>query len=294
MFAVMSRGGARIIRTARAPRTEPTETPIPASEARSLILSGHAWDGMRVDGALDFSGEGRLMHLPDGLSCASLNVSNCANLEELPHGLVCNVLIAHNLGITEITAPITVRSSLDLTGCRNLERLPEGLSVPMLTIADCPKLTTLPESVRVLRWLEVAGSGLTSLPSTSRIRLLWRGVAVDQSFIRDPQSLTGQDVLGTHNVEVRRVLLERIGYEKFIADVGGLVIDRDQDAGGERRLIRVPLDDDEDIVVVSVICPSTGHNYVLRVPPFTRSCRQAAAWLAGFDNPNAYQPVVEA
>ena len=294
MFAVMSRGGARIIRTERTPRTEPTEAPIPASEAVKLIRSGRAWDGMRVDGAIDLSGDQRLMHLPDGLQCQSLNVSNCANLEEIPHGLVCNALIAHNLKITEISAPITVRSSLDLTGCRNLKRLPEGLSVPMLTIADCSSLTALPESIRVGRWLEVAGSGLTSLPHGSRIHLLWRGVAVDESFIRDPESLTGQDVLSTQNVEVRRVLLERIGYEKFIADVGGLVIDRDKDAGGERRLIRVPLEDDEDIVVVSVICPSTGHNYVLRVPPFTRSCRQAAAWLAGFDNPNAYQPIAEA
>ncbi len=294
MFAIMSRGGARIIRTERTPRTEPTEAPIPAIEAVKLIRSGRAWDGMRVDGAIDLSNDQRLMHLPDGLQCQSLNVSNCANLEEIPHGLSCNVLIAHNLNIAEISAPITVRSSLDLTGCRNLKRLPEGLSVPMLTIADCSSLTALPESIRVARWLEVAGSGLRNLPRTSRIRLLWRGVSVDESFIRDPETLTGQDVLSTQNVEVRRILLERIGYEKFIADVGGLVIDRDQDAGGERRLIRVPLEDDEDIVVVSVICPSTGHNYVLRVPPFTRSCRQAAAWLAGFDNPNAYQPVAEA
>jgi hypothetical protein len=294
VFAIMSRGGARIIRTERAQRTEPNEAPIPAAEAVKLIRSGRAWDGMRVDGAIDLSGDQRLMHLPDGLHCQSLNVSGCTNLEEIPHGLTCNVLIAHNLNIAEITAPITVRSSLDLTGCRNLKQLPEGLSVPMLTIADCSALTALPESIRVARWLEVAGSGLNSLPHGSRIHLLWRGVRVDESFIRDPQSLTGQDVLGTQNVEVRRILLERIGYEKFIADVGGLVIDRDRDAGGERRLIRVPLEDDEDIVVVSVICPSTGHNYVLRVPPFTRSCRQATAWLAGFDNPSAYQPIAEA
>jgi hypothetical protein len=294
VFAVMSRGGARIIRTERAIRTEPTEAPIPADEAKKLIRSGHAWDGMRVDGVLDLSNDQRLMHLPDGLVCSSLNVSNCANLESIPHGLVCGTLIAQNLSLREIEGPITVRSSLNLTGCRNLERLPEGLNLHSLDLTNCVGLTTLPESTRVTGWLEVAGSGLNSVPRNSRIRLRWRGVSVDERFLGDPGSITGQQVLETHNVEVRRVLLERIGYEKFIADVGGLVIDRDQDAGGERRLIRVPLEDDEDITVISVICPSTGHNYVLRVPPFTRSCRQAAAWLAGFDNPNAYQPVVEA
>ncbi len=294
MFAVMSRGGTRLIRTERPVRTEPTEAPIPADEARKLIRSGHAWDGMRVDGPLDLSSDERLMHLPDGLICSSLNISNCANLESLPRGLVCGTLIAQNLNLREIEGPITVRSSLNLTGCRNLERLPEGLNLHSLDLTNCAGLKVLPESTRVTGWLEVAGSGLSSLPRGSRIRLRWRGVSVDERFLGDPAAITGQQVLQTRNIEVRRVLLERIGYEKFIADVGGLVIDRDQDAGGERRLIRVPLQDDEDITVISVICPSTGHNYVLRVPPFTRSCRQAAAWLAGFDNPNAYQPVVEA
>lgn len=290
----MSRGGARIIRTARAPRTEATDAPIPPDEARSLIRSGRAWDEMRVDGALDLSGDERLIHLPDGLQCSSLNVSNCANLESLPRGLVCNTLIAHNLSLGEIEGPLSVRVRLDLTGCRNLERLPEGLNLQTLDLTNCSSLKALPDGTRVTGGLEIAGSGLSSLPRGSRIRLRWRGVSVDERFLGDPTAVTGQQVLATRNVELRRVLLERIGYEKFIADVGGLVIDRDQDAGGERRLIRVPLPDDEDIVVVSVICPSTGHNYVLRVPPFARSCRQAAAWLAGFDNPNAYRPVVEA
>ncbi|NOK61345.1 MAG: hypothetical protein GFH27_549305n114 [Chloroflexi bacterium AL-W] len=50
---------------------------------------------------------------------------------------------------------------------------------------------------------------------------------------------------------------------------------------------------DEDLVCVSVICPSTGRQYLIRVPPQTRTCHQAAAWIAGFDDPNAYQPIAE-
>jgi hypothetical protein len=45
---------------------------------------------------------------------------------------------------------------------------------------------------------------------------------------------------------------------------------------------------------LKVVCPSTGHLHVLRVPPHMRSCRQAAAWIAGFDNPDDYQPIIEA
>ena len=72
------------------------------------------------------------------------------------------------------------------------------------------------------------------------------------------------------------------------------VLDADRDPGGPRRLVRVAMGkDDEPLVCVSVVCPSTGRQYVIRVPPTTTSCHQAAAWIAGFDNPNDYHPLVE-
>jgi hypothetical protein len=71
------------------------------------------------------------------------------------------------------------------------------------------------------------------------------------------------------------------------------VLDRDQDAGGPRRLLRVDVAGDEPLVCVSVICPSTRRQFMLRVPPTMTSCRHAVAWTAGFDNPDDYQPMVE-
>ncbi|HEX7380479.1 MAG TPA: hypothetical protein VF278_25420 [Pirellulales bacterium] len=44
---------------------------------------------------------------------------------------------------------------------------------------------------------------------------------------------------------------------------------------------------------VVVRCPSTGQQYVLRVPPNMRTCRQAIAWTAGFDDAEKYQPLLE-
>jgi hypothetical protein len=79
-----------------------------------------------------------------------------------------------------------------------------------------------------------------------------------------------------------------------LQQVGGLVRDRDLDAGGERQLIYVPFDDDEPFMVLKVTCPSTGHIHILRVPPYQTSCHQTAAWIAGFDNPNDYNPEIEA
>ena len=56
-------------------------------------------------------------------------------------------------------------------------------------------------------------------------------------------------------------------------------------------MITIP--QDEDLVVLSVSCHSTGRKYVIRVPPRTQTCHQAAAWIAGFDNPDDYKPTLE-
>jgi hypothetical protein len=88
-------------------------------------------------------------------------------------------------------------------------------------------------------------------------------------------------------------MIERAGFEKFLREVNAEVLDNDRDPGGERKLLRVPLADDEPIVVVSVHCPSTGRQYLIRVPPGTRTCREAVAWTAGFDKPDDYAPLQE-
>jgi hypothetical protein len=109
-----------------------------------------------------------------------------------------------------------------------------------------------------------------------------------------PQSIDGQEILKTENVEIRRGLIEQLGYETFITQVGGVIHDRDLDRGGERQLICIAFDDDEPLMLLKVICPSTGHLHVLRVPPHMRTCHQAAAWIAGFDRPDEYNPAIEA
>jgi hypothetical protein len=84
-----------------------------------------------------------------------------------------------------------------------------------------------------------------------------------------------------------------MGLERFLREAEAQVLDIDTDPGGERRLIRVPMPGDEDLVCVLVHCPSTQHRYILRVPPTLQSCRAAAAWIAGFDNPDDYCPTLE-
>ncbi|NET51679.1 MAG: hypothetical protein F6K09_24115 [Merismopedia sp. SIO2A8] len=186
-----------------------------------------------------------------------------------------------------------ISGHLDLHGLSTLYYLPDNLTCGSLDISDCPHLTALPSGLRVTRWIEVAGSGLTDLPTNHGFILHWRGMPVSDRVALIPDSITGQDILNTENVELRRVLIERIGYDAFLKQVGGLIRDQDRDAGGDRQLVCIPFDDDEPLMMLKVICPSTGHLHALRVPPHMRTCHQAAAWVAGFDHPDDYHPIVE-
>ena len=80
-------------------------------------------------------------------------------------------------------------------------------------------------------------------------------------------------------------MIERMGFDRFMREAGAERLDADRDPGGPRELLRVPMQGDEDIVCLSVRCPSTGRHYLLRVPPTMKTCHQAAAWMAGFDDP---------
>ncbi|BCL38950.1 DUF6745 domain-containing protein [Nostoc sp. MS1] len=187
-----------------------------------------------------------------------------------------------------------VLGHLDLSNATELVNLPENLTCESLDISGCVNLTSLPPGLHVTRWIELAGSGITGLGEGHGFVLRWRGVEVSDAIAFASKSITGQDILKINNVELRRVLIERLGYETFLQQVGGLVRDRDQDAGGERQLVYIPFEDDEPLMVLKVVCPSTGHTHVLRVPPYMQSCHQAAAWVAGFNNPDDYQPLIEA
>ena len=55
----------------------------------------------------------------------------------------------------------------------------------------------------------------------------------------------------------------------------------------------VDLPGDEPLVCVVVLCPSTGRRYMIRVPPATKTCREAIAWTAGFDRAEDYAPLKE-
>ena len=175
-----------------------------------------------------------------------------------------------------------------------MRSLPRELAVSRLDISDCVNLVELPDGIRVSTEIEIASTALSSLPpSLADVRLLWRGVPIAPRIAFEPGSITVAEILAESNSELRRVLLERFGLERFLTEANPEVLDQDRDVGGERKLLRVPMEGDEALVCILVLCPSTGRRYILRVPPTMKTCRQAIAWTAGFENPDDYRPLVE-
>ncbi|MGH2549310.1 MAG: DUF6745 domain-containing protein, partial [Thermomicrobiales bacterium] len=183
-------------------------------------------------------------------------------------------------------------------GCTALTSLPAYLgTLAALNVRDCPNLRDLPETLRITGWIDVAQSGLADtkrLPASLKgVDIRWQGVRIEERILLHPETITHDEILAETNAERRRVLVDRFGVSRFIKESNAEILDEDRDPGGERRLLRVNLNEDEPLVTLSCLCPSTGRQYFLRVPPDMQSCRHAAAWIAGFDDPDQYDPVLE-
>jgi hypothetical protein len=214
--------------------------------------------------------------LPERLSVSFLDASGCVSLSAIPDSVSVTI------------------GSLNLRNARSLEHLPCLGPLTSLNIAGCTGITRLPEGMIVTSWLDIGGSSLKALPaSLMKVPLRWRSVRIDERIAFQPETLRPDEILSESNIERRRVMLERVGYERFFDLVQAEVLDRDTDPGGERKLMRIPIPNDEALVCVSVSCPSTGRRYIIRVPPSITNCRHAVAWTAGFDNADDYNPIAE-
>lgn len=266
-----------------------------------LDLSGTAIsslpDDLQVAYKLDLSDCQALTTLPVHFKVGSLILRNCRSLQHLPEGL--EVYFLDITGCPQLqTWPQQIRigmGGLYARGCIGLTQLPRDIGpLAQLDISGCNHLQQLPEDLQVSSWIDIADTGITALPPSLRgVQMRWRDVFVDERIVLRPDTITVDEILSERNAEIRRVLLERFGYDRFISQAQADVLDVDQDPGGERRLLRVPLEGDEDLVCLSVRCPSTSDQYLIRVPPDIMTCHQAAAWIAGFDDPSQYQPLAE-
>ena len=105
----------------------------------------------------------------------------------------------------------------------------------------------------------------------------WHGVNVPADIIECPQSVTGARIDAEKNAEVRRVMIERYGAERYVIDSGAKVVDQlpdDYRLKGLRsaRVLLKTVPDDEPIAYVDLLNSTpepdgTTRRYMLRVDP---------------------------
>jgi len=105
----------------------------------------------------------------------------------------------------------------------------------------------------------------------------WHGVTVPQWLIENPELVTVEKIESEQNSEVRRCMMERYGYERYIRDCNAVVVDScdiNHPIVGLRdaKLLVKKVVDDEDIVFVDMLNSTpepdgSVNRYLIRVDP---------------------------
>lgn len=123
----------------------------------------------------------------------------------------------------------------------------------------------------------------------------WRGIRVRPELIEQRSSLTAVQVNAERNMEMRRIMIEMLGPEKFLQDTGAKPIQEDEFGSLYKFGGRLGFGDDITMVrVINSTAESDGSRkvYWLRVPPDVRTAKGAVAWSFNTSE-DEYQPVVE-
>jgi Domain of unknown function (DUF6745) len=128
------------------------------------------------------------------------------------------------------------------------------------------------------------------------VRWYWDGIAVPERITEARDQLTADLVARIDNQELRRVVLERMGWERFLATASAEV--RQQDDYGKLWATRVWIDGEavQLVEVVNATAEPDGsyrRYFFLRVPPTVYTARAAVAWTFGYDDSLSYRPTIE-
>ena len=109
------------------------------------------------------------------------------------------------------------------------------------------------------------------------------GVRVKWWIMEHPEWITVAKIDAEENTEIRRVMVERYGPDRFIRDSRAQAIDHDERWG---TLYRREIAGDEPLLMIEVVNRSpesdgTFRRYMLRVPPATKTALEAVAWTFG-------------
>lgn len=104
----------------------------------------------------------------------------------------------------------------------------------------------------------------------------YHGVTLPEKYGQlHPNQWQSQWILEEENAEVRRVLIQVIGYARICSELQAAELDSWQ----EYTLLKIDNADVEPIYLLKMTCPSTGFIHALRVPPDMQSAREAIRWV---------------
>lgn len=114
----------------------------------------------------------------------------------------------------------------------------------------------------------------------------YHGVTLPEKYGKlHPQEWQAKWLLEQNNAELRRVLIQGIGYTRIIQQLKAAELDSYQ----EYTLLKIDNNIDiEPIYLLKMTCPSTGFIHVLRVPPDVKSAREAIRWVNWGINPDEF------
>ncbi len=227
---------------------------------------------------------------------------NSNYLTSLPEGLAnLTELIDLNLSNNNFSSlplhldTLTKLKQLDLSH-NKLIKLPSniGNSIALvdLNLSD-NRLTSLPTSIRFLRELtslDLLGNPLTDLsilqdlPKLKSVHFI--GLYLPRRYWTKLNEWKAEWLRDEINAELRRRLIQQIGYERICQELGAIQLD----SWREYTLLKIDGIErsydwrrreniKEPMVLLKMTCPSTGHIHVLRVPPEMTSAEAAITWV---------------
>ncbi|MHC5911944.1 MAG: DUF6745 domain-containing protein [Nostoc sp.] len=105
----------------------------------------------------------------------------------------------------------------------------------------------------------------------------YHGVILPEKYAKiPPQQWQATWLLTEENAELRRVLIQGIGYARICQELQAIELDTWQ----EYTLLKIDADvDEEPIYLLKMTCPSTSFIHALRVSPNMNSAREAIRWI---------------
>jgi hypothetical protein len=138
-------------------------------------------------------------------------------------------------------------------------------------------VTPKPSAIHLDELGRLHGLGVPAVAYEGFNLYAYHGVRLPEKYgVVQPNQWQAKWLLEENNAELRRILIQEIGYARICQELQAIELDTWQ----EYTLIKIDSDVDlEPIYLLKMTCPSTGHIHALRVPPDVKSAREAIAWV---------------